>query len=70
VSDHTAQLIHFPEDSEAEAFVAMCSCTTVSPPFPTQDEAVRWATDHGATVEGVEVVGVEVATEQGCVGWG
>ena len=66
MSVHSARLIHFPEDNEAaEAFVAMCSCATVSAPFPTQDEAVRWATDHGATVEGIEVV-----TEEGGVGWG
>ena len=57
--------MRFPEDDQmAEAFVVICSCATASPPFATQDEATRWATEHGAIVEGVEVV-----TEEGGVDW-
>lgn len=46
-------------------FVAICSCATVSPPFPTKDEARRWAIDHGATVSD----GVEILDGEGGVGW-
>jgi hypothetical protein len=69
MTDHQARLVLFPEDQgEAEAFVVACSCGTASLPFPTKDEAVRWATEHGATLGAdVEVLDEEPGTGWGCV---
>lgn len=58
-------MVFFPEDDRAAAFVAICSCASASPPFPTKDEAIRWATGHGAEVSD----DVEVLSEEGGVGW-
>lgn len=63
--EHQAQLAHFPADSEPEAFVVMCSCATVSLPFPTRAEATQWAVDHGATLS----EDVQTLTGEGGVGW-
>lgn len=53
------------DDDDDPAFVAMCTCGTVSPPFPSKDGAVRWGRDHGAEV----AEQVQVLTGEGGAGW-
>lgn len=62
--NHSVQVITFDDDGPP-AFVAMCTCGTISMPFPTQDEAFGWARDHSPNVND----DVELLRGEGGVGW-
>ena len=61
---HRVEVMTF-DDDEDPAFVAMCTCGKVSPPFRTADDATRWGRDHGAEV----AEQVRVLAGEGGVGW-
>jgi hypothetical protein len=63
-SGHQVEVVTF-DDADDAAFVAFCRCGTVSPPFPTPDEARRWGRNHGAEVD----EDVRVLSDDGGVGW-
>jgi hypothetical protein len=63
-ASHRVEVLTFDDDDDP-AFVAMCTCGRVSPPFPTKDDATGWGRDHGVEV----AEQVRVLTDEGGTGW-
>jgi hypothetical protein len=59
---HQVKVIDLGDGGEP---VWICSCGTASPPYPTKEDALRWAHGHSPNV----AEEVEVWREEGGVGW-